>query len=78
MKTSINDLYTASELLIDVAFRRGDSPESASARRVADWILYVAEQREEFEARKRVEKPRYSSLKSGMQAVWRVRGAQTA
>ncbi len=76
--TSINDLYVASELLVDVGYRRGESKESAACARVAEWLRFVAEQREEYEARKRAEKSRYPSLKSSMQTIWRARQKQAA
>ena len=73
IKTNISDLHTAADLLYDYSFRRRPEPDSEATKRVADWLTFVAEQREEYEARKRTEQPRYASLKSGMQAVWAIK-----
>ena len=73
IKTSVSDLYVASDLLFDISYRRDPSPEANASRRVADWLIFVAEQREEYEARKRTEKQRFPSLKSGMETIWKAR-----
>lgn len=77
-KASIDDLYKTSEFLFEEISRLEIGGEHAAVRRVAGWIRFVAEQREEYEARKRTEKTRYPSLGSSMRAIWRVRGDQVA
>ncbi|MCI4663935.1 MAG: hypothetical protein MRY74_04365 [Neomegalonema sp.] len=42
---------------------------------MADWLQFVAEQREEYEARKRTDEPRFPSLKNATMEIWRMRRA---
>lgn len=79
---TINDFITASELLTDEGKRRRGARDGKACERVAEYLRFVAEQREEFEARKRAEerpqRQRFPTLKTGMQAVWRVKASAAA
>lgn len=74
MKVSTNDLYVAAEWLDQNATRFADPADQTALLNAADWMRFVAAQREEYEARKRSGEPRYKSLKSAVTAVWRARG----
>lgn len=74
MKIESSDLHIAANWLT-AGGRLHDEPGDEAARaRVADWLRYVADQREEYEARKRGSAGRYPSLKGAMAQVWRARG----
>lgn len=78
--TSVDDLHTVSRLLDQVGYNGADRREGAACNRVAEYLRYVAEQREEYEARKRAERrqQRYPSLGRATQAIWRAKAAAGA
>ena len=74
MKISISELRRAAEFLQVDAGRICPSEDLKILDNVAEYLRYVANQREEYEARQREEDPRMKKLKS---ALSQLRSART-
>lgn len=73
MKIAVRDLKTAIYCLEDYARGGHRSADGDALRRVADYLRFVVEQRQEFEATRGGLDPRMAHLKTALKKVWSAR-----
>ena len=78
MKISIRELRRTAEFLEGDAARVCPPDDLQTLTNVADYLRYVADQREEFEARQREADPRMQKLRTALAQVWSARNARLA
>ena len=78
MKISIRDLRLAADWLETQGARYSHPEDHQSLYNAADYLRFVADQREEYEARQREPDERMEQLKVALQKVWSARGARAA
>lgn len=78
MNISIGDLRTAADWLNNEGVRFCHPEDQEALYRAADYLRFVADQREEFQATRRDPDPRMEQLKSALQRVWSARAQRNA
>lgn len=78
MKISIPDLRVAAEFLEREGVRYCPPEQRQGLYNAADYLRFVADQREEYEARHREPDPRMEKLRSALKQVWSARNSRLA
>lgn len=74
MKATVKDLNIAAAWLEEQGGRGGGYEDEEACGRVADYLRFVADQREEYEATRRSPEQRMEALKIAFEKVWGARG----
>ncbi|MEL6979173.1 MAG: hypothetical protein AAGM38_10885 [Pseudomonadota bacterium] len=78
MNFSIRDLRTAADWLNNEGVRYCHPDDQAALSRAAEYLRFVADQREEYEATRQEPDPRMDRLKSALERVWSARAQRNA
>lgn len=78
MKIAVRDLMSAIYCLEDTSRCGGRSEDRDALRRVAEYLRFVADQRQEYEATRGPADPRMDFLKSALKKVQSARAARVS